>query len=346
MHRESFQQRWGRRVITLPGYGLLWLVATALLPALLVITVAVDLLGRRDFLFTRTALFLELYLTAELVGVLVGAVLFAARLLPGFDDAAFLRASFRVQQVWAGVLFGGGRRLFRIGLDVEGEDVLRSAIAAGPILVFPRHCSTADTVLPVALVSGPHDVVLRYVMKSELLWDPCLDIYGQRLPNAFVRRDSARSGEQIDLVSELSMDLRTGEGMLIYPEGRRYSPKAYEAARMAASGDEERVQFIERLQHVLPPKRGGPLAVMRNNPGGTVVFCGHTGLDTVRTFNEFVNGVLLDTTIRVKFWAESVASLPPDDEGRVAWLDRQWMRMDEFCAAGTGGARLPAGIGS
>ena len=106
------------------------------------------------------------------------------------------------------------------------------------------------------------------------------------------------------------------------------------------------MQFIERLQHVLPPKRGGPLAVMRNNPGGTVVFCGHTGLDTVRTFNEFVNGVLLDTTIRVKFWAESVASLPADDEGRVAWLDRQWLRMDEFCAAGAGRRIPPAGSGS
>ena len=39
-------------------------------------------------------------------------------------------------------------------------------------------------------VSRRYHLRLRYVLKRELLWDPCLDIVGQRVPNIFVDRDA------------------------------------------------------------------------------------------------------------------------------------------------------------
>jgi hypothetical protein len=56
-----------------------------------------------------------------------------------------------------------------------------------------RHASIGDTLLASALVGRPHGIFwLRYVLKRELLWDPCLDVVGNRLPHVFVDRASDR----------------------------------------------------------------------------------------------------------------------------------------------------------
>ena len=48
----------------------------------------------------------------------------------------------------------------------------------------------------------PHQVRLRYVLKRELLLDPCLDIVGNRLPNCFVARSGADAQADIDKVAD------------------------------------------------------------------------------------------------------------------------------------------------
>ena len=61
----------------------------------------------------------------------------------------------------------------------------------------------AVVLLAAALLSRPHGVRLRYVLKRELLWDPCLDIVGHRLPNAFVRRGSRDTAGDVAAVRGL-----------------------------------------------------------------------------------------------------------------------------------------------
>ena len=58
-----------------------------------------------------------------------------------------------------------------------------------------RHASIVDNLLPAELVARPHGIRLRYVLKRELLADPCLDIAGRRLPNYFVRRGTGEAQE-------------------------------------------------------------------------------------------------------------------------------------------------------
>lgn len=53
-------------------------------------------------------------------------------------------------------------------LEVEGVNALQP----GPLVVLMRHASLADTLLP-AVVIASHGIRLRYVLKRELLWDPC-----------------------------------------------------------------------------------------------------------------------------------------------------------------------------
>ena len=120
-----------------------------------------------------------------MIGIAVSAALWVGQL--AVDRTRYLTWNFRVQCWWARTLFAGAERLFGMRLDVEGLDQL----GTGPILLFMRHASVGDTVLPAVLVSSCQGIRLRYVMKRELLWDPCLDIVGNRLPNYFVRRARA-----------------------------------------------------------------------------------------------------------------------------------------------------------
>jgi hypothetical protein len=59
-----------------------------------------------------------------------------------------------------------------------------------PVIVFLRYASVADTLLPAVFLANPNGLKLRYVLKHELLLDPCLDIVGNRLPNSFVQRSA------------------------------------------------------------------------------------------------------------------------------------------------------------
>jgi 1-acyl-sn-glycerol-3-phosphate acyltransferase len=118
-----------------------------------------------------------------------------------------------------------------------------------------RHVSTADTLLPVLLFSRRHGVRLRYVMKRELLWDPCLDVVGQRVPSAFVRRDSGQPEREVALVVELGRGLGPRSGVLVYPEGTRFTAEKRLRAleRIAASNQSYLLERAGALEQVLPP---------------------------------------------------------------------------------------------
>ncbi len=333
LDHETAGERWRRRGLTFPAYGLLTLGVSSAFPALALVALVIDLACRNRFVFSRTLLFLTVYLWCETIGVIVGFLLWLLRATGIFSASQFIRASFLVQQKWAGALFGAGRLLFHLQVEIEGAESIAAARQKGPVLVFLRHSSTADTVLPVALVSGPYDILLRYVMKRDLLWDPCLDLYGQRLPNAFVRRGSNDPAREIERVRELSQGLGTGDGILLYPEGTRFSEKTRERIRekLAAEGDPEKLQRATQFQSVLPPRVGGALASIGENPSATILFCAHTGFDGVRSFREFSNGMLLDKVVRAKFWSVPVADLPEKEEDRIEWLFNEWKKVDEFC---------------
>jgi 1-acyl-sn-glycerol-3-phosphate acyltransferase len=337
--QETRLERWRRRCLTFPTYGLMTAGVSVAFPALALITGTVDLICRNRFVFTRTLIFLTVYLWCEIIGLFVGFFLWILRATQLLSARQFTRACFLVQQQWAGALFGTGRVLFHLRVRLEGAEAITRARSHGPALVFLRHSSTADTVLPVALVSGPYDILLRYVMKRDLLWDPCLDLYGQRLPNTFIRRGSNDPAREIARVRELSRHLATGDGVLLYPEGTRFSERTRDRLheKLAAEGDPEKLRRAKQFQSVLPPRIGGALACIDENPAGTVVFCAHTGFDGVRSFREFSNGMLMDKVVHAKFWSVPVADLPEKEEDRIEWLFSEWKKVDEFCTKNAGG---------
>ncbi|NNL66422.1 MAG: lysophospholipid acyltransferase family protein [Myxococcales bacterium] len=334
--KDPFATRLARRAITVPAYALLFVAFTALLPLLLALAAIVDLVRGGPWVFVRCVLFFEWYLLCEVAGVLVAGAIF----LTTRDRETEITRFFRLQCGWLAALLAGGVRCFSLHIEVEGQDEIPDA-ASGPLLVFMRHASTADVVLPNVFVSRPTGIVLRYVLKRELLWDPCLDIAGHRLVNCFVRRGSGNAEREIAAVRSLTEDLGAGQGILIYPEGTRFTPEKQQRAltRIRATGHTERIARAERFSHVLPPRLGGPTALLDRCPEADVLFCSHVGFDGARSMNDFLNGALVGARIRMRFWRVRHQDVPSEPEAREAWLFDHWLRVDAFVAEHAGDAR-------
>jgi len=324
---ESALARIARRLVTIPATLGLTALACGLAPLWLPLLALHDAVRGNRWSGLRSALALTHYAIGETLGLVASALLTPlAWIAP--DRAE--RASFRLQCWWARWLFGGASRLFALRIAASGLDLLRD----GPLLLLMRHASVIDTLLPAAIVSSRTGLQLRYVMKRELLWDPCLDVVGHRLPNAFVRRGRGGAEEEIARVRELAQGLGPHDGVLLYPEGTRFTPARREQtiARLAASADPKHVERARALHHVLPPRLGGALALLDAAPDADVVIGAHTGLEGLRTLNDLWNGALVGRTIELAFWRIPASEVPQARAEKVEWLYDQWQRVDAWLA--------------
>lgn len=249
-------------------------------------------------------------------------------------SAASQDAHHRLQHAWAGLVFAGLRRLFGLELEVEGA----ACAAGGPLVLLSRHVSSADTLLPMVVVARPHGLRARYVMKRELLWEPCLDLVGQRIPNAFVRRGGADSGGDLARVAALGQGLGPQDLVVIFPEGTRFTPqrRARLIDKFSGQGDEVRRDRAKALHHVLPVQSGGLLALLDRAPEVDLVFCAHTGLEGLTTMAAVWDGSLVGRRLQVKLWRTPAAALPRERAARQAWLHEQWRRVDAWVGRSAG----------
>jgi 1-acyl-sn-glycerol-3-phosphate acyltransferase len=325
---ESARTRWSRRALTIPGFLFFGAVAIAALPVLIPLLLVHDAVRGNRWSGVRSLLALAHYFVGEALGVAAsGVVWIVASLAP----SRAIDWNFRLQCRWASWLFDGTRWLYGLRVGVTGADAVRS----GPLLLFVRHASVIDTLLPAVLVSSRTGLRLRYVMKRELLWDPCLDIVGQRLPNAFVRRGQGGAEADVARVRELARDLGPRDGVMLFPEGTRFTPRKRQQvlARLAETAEPKHVERGRALQHVLPPRLGGVLALLDAAPGVDVVFCAHTGFESLHTLNDLWSGALVGRAIDVAFWRVPAATIPAGHAARVDWLFDGWSRVDAWLEA-------------
>jgi 1-acyl-sn-glycerol-3-phosphate acyltransferase len=261
----------------------------------------------------------------------------------GVARRRFLAWNFALECWWARTLLRGAQWIF--GLRVEVEEL--PDLGRGPIILFSRHASVGDTLLPAVFVSSRYGIVLRYVFKRELLWDPCLDIVGNRLRNCFVRRGSGESAGDIALVQELMEDLGPQDGVLIYPEGTRFTPAKRQRilGRLAQKGSADLLSKAEALQHLLPPRLGGTLALLERNVGADAVFCAHIGFDGAGSFRDLLNGSLVNRLVRVCFWRVPYTEIPRTAAAQADWLYEQWARIDAWIGGITDALPLRAHAG-
>ncbi len=317
-------ERLRRRCVTVPAFVVAFVAVAALSPLLLVAALGADVVTRRRHLSSvRIVAFLVAYLGIEVLGL---CALAAIGLFALGRPARRAALTWSVQRGYTGLLVGAVRALFRVRFSVEQHELA----AAGPYVVLARHASIVDTLLPGAFIANRFGVRLRYVLKKELLADPCLDVAGHWIPNHFVERDGADTASELEAVRALKAGIGPDEGVLIYPEGTRFSPAKRARALDRAAGDPVALERAERLKHVLPPRRGGTLALLDAAPPCDVLFLGHHGLGGLARIGDIWRGALVGRHVRLRFWRESAASVPSGDEARIAWLAERWQRLDDW----------------
>lgn len=313
---------WKRRAVTIPRIVVALLVITVFLPILIPLALFIDVtravLGSRQFASIRVVAFGWVFCAVETVGILrLGKIWVLHR----HDEMRFAQRTKVVQMWFASSLLRAVVVLFGLEMTVSDLDV----VTPGPIMLFVRHASIIDTLLPPALIGDKLDMRLRWVLKVELLADPTLDLAGSWLNNVFVDR-AAGLGE-IRRIRRLGQGLTADEGVVIYPEGSRFTDKRrLRAIEKLAETNPDLAERARRMTHVLPPRPGGALALLQ--AGTDVVFCGHVGLDGFAKVADIWTGDLVGSSVHVWFHRVAAADIPKGRDDRIDWLFDQWADLD------------------
>jgi len=319
------------RTITIEA--LLFVLWTLLLPVLLVVAVVVDavraVVRRTPWTGVRLVLMAWWFLFGEMRGL---AGLGFTWLITGGpfsrDSQRRRRRVWFLQSQWAGGHMDGVRRIFGLKVVIEGEEL----IEPGPFVALVRHASIIDNALPAAFVSRGRDLELRYVLKHELQALPTLDWGGHWVPTCFVRRATDDATAEIANVRTLAEGL-TGEleGALIFPEGTRWTAKKLARAQeKLAEADPEVGDLAATLRWVLPPRLGGPIALLDEGRPVDVLVVGHVGFDGFETVGDIWSGRLVGRTVRIKVWRHDGATVPTDRDEQVRWLYARWQELDDW----------------
>lgn len=327
-----------RRVRGIALEILAFVLVTVLLPVLLLGALVVDtalwLRHRKPFVAVRLITFAWCFLVNEMHALLS---LLVIRLTTRHGGLPRRRRLYDLRIRWASIHLGAIRRLFGLRFSVEGLELA----GPGPSLVLIRHASIIDNMLPDTLIGRRHGIGLRFVIKRELNLIPTIDIGGRWVPTYFVRRGSSDAAGEIARLRTLATDLGPGEAILIYPEGTRHTPaKLARAQEIIAERTPQHAPLADRLNNLLPPRLGGPVALLEEclDAGVDVVVCGHVGLDGFEYISDIWKGRLVGQDVRVRFWRYPASEVPTDHEGRIAWLYGVWQVLDDWVGEQRAGA--------
>jgi len=312
-----------------------FLVLTLLFPLALLVAGIVDVVlwlrRRKPWMAVRLVAMAWWFLFGELRGI---AGLAGIWLLTGGPAGAGSlrrrRLVYGLRIHWARSHLGGVRVLFGLTFEVEGLELA----GPGPVIVLIRHASIIDNAMPDAIIGHAHGLGLRFVLKRELQMIPTIDIGGRWVPTIFVRRASPDPAAEVRLLRGLADDLGEGEGVLIYPEGTRHTDaKLARAQEVIAERQPAVAPLANRLRNVLPPRLGGPLALLDQAKGADVVMCGHVGFDGFEYISDIWAGGLVGTTVKVRFWRTPAAEVPASADDRTVWLYERWQVLDDWVGA-------------
>jgi len=306
-----------------------WVLVTVLAPALLVAALAVDMVlwsrRRKPWMAVRLLAMLWWFLTGELWATVA---LFAIWAFSGGRDNARRRDRvYRLKRRWLRSHLAGIRVLFGLRFEIDGLELA----APGPILMLIRHASIIDNALPDAIVGHAHKLGFRFVIKRELQMLPTIDIGGRWVPTLFVRRASGDAAAELERMKALAVNMSEHDGLLIYPEGTRWTPeKLARAKEIIAERQPEVAPLANRLRYLLPPRLGGTVTLLEAARGTDVVICGHVGLDGFQYISDIWSGGLVGTAIRLKFWRFPATDVPQERDDLITWLFDRWQELDDW----------------
>ena len=314
-----------RRLISMPGLVLGAVILTVAIPVWLPLVLVIDACRLKwRFPLARLLSFAVCWVWLETSGVICSALLWIT------GQSKNLPKHYALQRWWADQLLRALKATCGFSVEVENIDALQP----GPVLLFARHASLADSLVSAYVVTTLAQMNPRYVLKRELLADPCLDVVGQRLPNHFLDRQANDSTPELLALEELVTGIDESTVGIIFPEGTRANKKKRDRAlEKIAVVDAERAQRLQGMKHLLPPRPAGAAAMLRGCPSADVVFAWHVGFEGLDTFGGILRGIssrmppIRFHLRRVERLAVPITSQVDTNE-MTKWLDSEWMRMD------------------
>ncbi len=232
---------------------------------------------------------------------------------------------YALQRWWASHLLAALGVSCGISVETEQADMFKP----GPTVLFVRHASLADSLVSAYVITSLAQMHPHYVLKRELLVDPCLDVVGQRVPNYFLDRGANDSAPELAAVERLASGLGAADVGIIFPEGTRANSRK-RAAALAKIGERDpaRSAKLGALQHLLPPRPSGAGAMMRGAPTADVVVAWHVGFEGLDTFGGILKA-LNRPFAPIQFVARRVPRAEvPAGADFAEWLDDQWLQTD------------------
>ena len=296
------------------------------IPFALPICYIFDLSASNRLASTRALFFIMGLLAMEIFGVLISFIIWIIE-FPHLNKKRFEHRNYLLQNWWGMTIAKIGIRIYKLKFSIEEP----FEITNESFILFIRHSSFIDTFLPIFLISSKHQIRLRYILKEELLFGPCLNIVGNRIPNVFVRRDKVNTQRQLEEIRNLVINMPIGEGVVLYPEGTRFTKEKQEyiGSKAKIEGEKSMMRTL-RFKSILPPQMGGALTLLETIPNADALFCSHSGLESTVNLKHLLSGQLVGTTIRVNFHQVNASEIPINDERRKNWFDDQWAQVDRL----------------
>lgn len=314
-----------RRLVSITGLLSGTATLTAVIPIWLPIVLLVDAVRVKwRFPLARLLAFAVCWGWIEIAGVIRATGLWVRR--RSGDHAAH----YALMGWWAGALMSALRATTGMQPRIEGG----GDVADGNAVVLARHASLGDSLLSGWALATELKVSPRYVLKKELLFDPCLDIVGHRVPNHFLDREATDGSVELEALRTMASGIGPGSVAVIFAEGTRSNPaKRARALEKIAEGDPERAQRLGGLRWLLPPRSAGSGALLDGAPDADVVFAWHVGFDGLDSFRGMIRHVAAPPAPIRLVMRRVARSDVPDVDAFAPWLDEQWLQMDREVAA-------------
>jgi 1-acyl-sn-glycerol-3-phosphate acyltransferase len=315
--------RWARlrrRALTVPSLGFAAVALTVAIPFWVPFALAADALrGRFRFPLTRLLAFGVCWTWIELAGVARSVTAWVTGHAHDEDR------QYDLMRWWAGALM----RALTLTVGIRPELEHPRELEGGNAIVVSRHASLADSLLSAWAVCVEANLRPRYVLKRELLVDPCLDIVGLRIPNHFLDREATDAAAELAALRSLAGGVGPGTVAVIFAEGTRANDqKRARALDKIRERDPERADRLSDLRRLLPPRPAGTRALVEGAPDADVVLAWHTGFDGLDTFGGMLRR-LAEPLPPVRFVPRRVPrSEVPSGDAFDTWLDDQWLQLD------------------
>jgi 1-acyl-sn-glycerol-3-phosphate acyltransferase len=316
----------------------------------------------------RLALLAAYYLVLN-AGLLVGCAALWVRhpVAARRDRERWTQAHTRLLRRVLGRLRRASGPLLGFRVDLE-EPPGADRLDPGPLLLLARHAGPGDSFTLVDLLLSRYHRTPRIVLKETLQWDPGLDVILNRLGACFLPPHAGGGEALTGRLADLARDLHAGDAMLIFPEGRNWTPGRYQralarlrrrayragaAGRLGAGGrlgaaarraavDRQAVVDAEQNPHVLPPRPGGVLAALAARPELGIVVIAHTGLDDLVTPAQVWDALpLYGRPMTIRWWYVPPGTVPHDPAEQYQWLRVQWALVDSWIGARKAQSGLP-----